>query len=604
MLPGQRHPGPGLRFFPQTTSAVDIPQAGVDGLVVVDPATASAFANAGDTAADASSAVGSAASEGLGASGSTSAGASVSGSAASSEGLAASGTTTAAAAIGGSAAVADGLQLAGIVAGSAVTSGTYADAIGAAQAATAGGGGSVSGNAAAAREVASFGSLTANASTTVEAASSASRAVPPDNVIGGPLDVTISGGSAIAISPTPAPTISGEVLEFVHPGGPIVINVERRKKKPAPLPYTKEPAIDAIIGGSERVGLSFATRGTIAAAAGAATTHAIVSAFGEQAKATAAAVATVSPAPARCIACGGSIHGEQLRADRIEPQITALRLDLRTPRIAKSLGGINALHIDLEKKRNIKLSRPALVARRLQPLKKKIAKFLDREGRAIAKDIARQYGELTKAAGDDVVIKIDWSGLVGDVQSNLDSIFQAGGRRAFADVGGDGPFDQLNELAQAYAQKRAAAMVGMKWKGDELVPNPNAKFAITETTRDDLRSLVDRAFEEGLTPKELQQRIEDLGAFSESRAEMIARTELAKAQSEGSLLGWKESGVVSGKRWLLSNEHGPADECDDNADVGVIDIDESFPSGDDTAPAHPHCYCDVVAEIDEQLDAA
>lgn len=69
------------------------------------------------------------------------------------------------------------------------------------------------------------------------------------------------------------------------------------------------------------------------------------------------------------------------------------------------------------------------------------------------------------------------------------------------------------------------------------------------------------------------------------------------AQQAGSLAEWQESGVVTGKEALLSNDHDYEDECDDNADAGVIALDEAFPSGDDTAPFHVHCECDVAAVV-------
>lgn len=77
---------------------------------------------------------------------------------------------------------------------------------------------------------------------------------------------------------------------------------------------------------------------------------------------------------------------------------------------------------------------------------------------------------------------------------------------------------------------------------------------------------------------------------------MIARTEIAKAHAEGNLVVWKQSGVVGGKRSLWMGEIGSnsADPCEDNASVGVIPIDEAFPSGDDGPPYHPNCRCVVI----------
>jgi hypothetical protein len=69
------------------------------------------------------------------------------------------------------------------------------------------------------------------------------------------------------------------------------------------------------------------------------------------------------------------------------------------------------------------------------------------------------------------------------------------------------------------------------------------------------------------------------------------------------MIAYKESGVVSGKEWLLGSEHDQDDECDDNVAAGVIALDDSFPSGDDEAPAHPNCVCDVLPVLAEEAEA-
>lgn|GEM_PF-105765 len=38
---------------------------------------------------------------------------------------------------------------------------------------------------------------------------------------------------------------------------------------------------------------------------------------------------------------------------------------------------------------------------------------------------------------------------------------------------------------------------------------------------------------------------------------------------------------------------GTCEVCQDNSDAGWIDMDDTFPSGDDEPPAHPNCDCDL-----------
>lgn len=156
--------------------------------------------------------------------------------------------------------------------------------------------------------------------------------------------------------------------------------------------------------------------------------------------------------------------------------------------------------------------------------------------------------------------------------------------------------DQADEEAIRWAKDHAAEMVGKKWVDGELVDNPDAAYSITDTTRSMLRDKIAEALKSGTTKDDLAKSIA-LGPFSDSRADMIAQTELGFAHSQATMAGWRATGQVEGKKSLLSNDHDVEDECDDNADQGEIGIDEDFDSGDDTSPFHPRCQCDVVAVL-------
>ncbi|HWR15156.1 MAG TPA: phage minor head protein [Terriglobales bacterium] len=167
----------------------------------------------------------------------------------------------------------------------------------------------------------------------------------------------------------------------------------------------------------------------------------------------------------------------------------------------------------------------------------------------------------------------------------------------------DDLFDKVSELAVQAAKDRAAELVGMKWDGDKLVPNPSAEWAITEATREGIRDMVETALTDGLTVDEFAKKLMDSYMFSDSRAETIARTEIARAHVDGTMEAWKASGLVTGKRWLTGSEHDDGSDCDcaDNEDDGVIDLDDAFSSGDDAPPAHPNCVCVLVTSL---LDSA
>lgn len=164
-------------------------------------------------------------------------------------------------------------------------------------------------------------------------------------------------------------------------------------------------------------------------------------------------------------------------------------------------------------------------------------------------------------------------------------------------------FSVVNEQALAYAKERAAELVGKKWVGGELVDNPDAHWAITDTTRNQLQGLVSAAFEQGFTPAQLTAQVEESGVFSSARADMIASTEMARAQIKGALYTAGQVGVV-GKSSEVSGDHDQDDECDEAEDDGVIAIDDNFTPGDDGPPYHPNCNCALVFYTKDDPEAA
>jgi hypothetical protein len=196
----------------------------------------------------------------------------------------------------------------------------------------------------------------------------------------------------------------------------------------------------------------------------------------------------------------------------------------------------------------------------------------------------------------------EWTELSDLVQTSLIAVYAEGGDAAIRALKLDEPalFDRLNEDALAYAKDRGAELVGMKYVDGELVENPRAEWAITESTRDGLRDLIGKAFDEGLSPTELSDAIQDDYLFSSARADLISRTELAFAHTQGELETMRASGVVSGKSLLLSDLHGDEDECDEAEAQGVVSLDDDSID----PPLHPNCECALEYEIAEEAEAA
>lgn len=199
----------------------------------------------------------------------------------------------------------------------------------------------------------------------------------------------------------------------------------------------------------------------------------------------------------------------------------------------------------------------------------------------------------------------DWGNRLPDIfHTHLEPIIIDGVQMGFLQIDIDPTPDMLdlaNERAVEFARNRGAELVGRKWVDGVLIDNPNPKWAITESTRDMVRKAILEAMKEGWSGDTLKQRLMDDYAFSESRASMIARTECAYADAHGNLEAYIASGVVEGKRSILSNrgEHGVDDVL--NAEQGVIPLAQEFQSGHQTVPYHPHCQCDVLPVLAEDM---
>ena len=159
---------------------------------------------------------------------------------------------------------------------------------------------------------------------------------------------------------------------------------------------------------------------------------------------------------------------------------------------------------------------------------------------------------------------------------------------------------RANTIAADFAMDRAAELVGMKYDVEgNLVENPNAEWAISDTTRDKLRRIITEAFQDETDIKVIASKIQtalqddEAGIFTDARAEMIAQTEVARAQAEGNFDVWKQSGLVETVRWTVSADE-PCDECAGNEDE-VVEFGKEFQSGDIMPPAHPRCRCVLVA---------
>ncbi|MEG2434624.1 MAG: phage head morphogenesis protein, partial [Acinetobacter sp.] len=190
----------------------------------------------------------------------------------------------------------------------------------------------------------------------------------------------------------------------------------------------------------------------------------------------------------------------------------------------------------------------AIVTDAITAIQSELTSFFTTEAELLAQDVitAMEAETLGKATDNNGIVgKIlntlsfgRWQTLVDGFKSQLQVVALDGVKEAFFQVGVDpnsveDALSLANQKAIDYADARAAELVGMKWQNGELIENPSPLYSITESTRDMLRSKVTQAMEEGWSNDTLANEIKADYAFSDERAESIARTETAIADVEG-----------------------------------------------------------------------
>jgi hypothetical protein len=178
-------------------------------------------------------------------------------------------------------------------------------------------------------------------------------------------------------------------------------------------------------------------------------------------------------------------------------------------------------------------------------------------------------------------LEFDWSGAANDIESDLGDVAaeSAGGAlNAFGlQAGSDADIFRMVDVdARNWAKTHAAELVTQ----------------ISDGTREFIRSAVVQALDDGWSAAELKRELMDGYTFSNSRALMISRTEVALAHGKAGDIAARDSGRIGQKEWLASSD--ACDDCIPNQDQGPIELEEDFDSGDSAPPAHPNCRCSIT----------
>lgn len=165
---------------------------------------------------------------------------------------------------------------------------------------------------------------------------------------------------------------------------------------------------------------------------------------------------------------------------------------------------------------------------------------------------------------------------------NLKRLKAAGYRAAAPTVGFK--FDETSPEAVEWVKKHALEVID----------------GMDEYTREQIRELLEDAFEGDYDVHDLADEIEDI-IGDEARAETIARTETMRASNEGQQQAWNQAvdaGLLSGgeqKVWIVTPDDRLCPICEGMEDV-TIPIDEDFDVEGErvsTPPGHPRCRCTV-----------
>lgn len=225
------------------------------------------------------------------------------------------------------------------------------------------------------------------------------------------------------------------------------------------------------------------------------------------------------------------------------------------------------------------------------------------------------HGKLSKATEDekaaflealDKILGEEFGALPTEVRGPLETAMLSGAAQGIVQIESPkaGLIADVNTAAQNYASKRAAEMIGMKYNEDgKLVRNPDARWSISSTTRQQIRKIIADSFTEEKSLSDIKAAIRDAlrkeaehgGIFSADRASMIARSEIMRAQAGGNFTVWRDSGLVKSIRWLGALDEKECAVCMGN-DNQVIKIGQHFNSGVQYPPDHPNCRCVIQVE--------
>jgi hypothetical protein len=179
-----------------------------------------------------------------------------------------------------------------------------------------------------------------------------------------------------------------------------------------------------------------------------------------------------------------------------------------------------------------------------------------------------------------------------------------------------GPLDQAVQKALSTGAIQTIAMLGMRisfslsnTRAAEYLREYGARRVtkIDEETRDQLRTILDQAIDEGWsydrTARAITDKFEQFAVGSplehiDSRAHLVAVTEIGDAYCEGNLEVAQQlqaAGIEMEKKWsTVGDDKVSQTICAPNEAQGWIPLGDLFQSGHLRPLGHPGCRCDIL----------
>jgi hypothetical protein len=243
------------------------------------------------------------------------------------------------------------------------------------------------------------------------------------------------------------------------------------------------------------------------------------------------------------------------------------------------------------------LEQGALFVKKLRGLKTKFAEEAGDPYRSWAAQLEQPLREsITPAEWQKAWYEVEQSTIkliASPVERAAARALEVGALAQIADLAMKIRWDLKNPRAKAYLDNYGAKMVS----------------GVNETTRGILQTLIGQAMEEGWsyqrTAAAITERFREFAigkpqAHIDSRAHLVAVTEVGNAYAEGSLIVARDlaaAGLVMEKSWSTVGDEAVSEGCLENEAAGWIAIEDFFPSGHQRPLRFPGCRCNLLTRI-------